>query len=118
MKIAKAIVSILAILTYLYYQWILVNTGVKPNELFLVGTKLSICAFAFLSIKREDPVFIIALQLMCSSFFFAVAFIYVKRWVMEGNGSTNYYTALCFCVIFTASIPFVQNYSMHIYCLL
>jgi len=101
MKLAKAIVSIVAVLTFLYYQYIIVTTGEKANELFLIGSGLSISAFAFLSIKWNDPIIITSLQLMCSTFFVAVIFIYIRRWVVEGNPSTNYYTALCFCVVFT-----------------
>jgi hypothetical protein len=118
MKLAKAISSILAVSTFVYYQHVFVTTGVKPNELFLVGSGLSIAAFAFLSINWKDHISIISLQLLCSSFFLAVTFIYIRRWIVEGNGSTNYYTALSFCVIFTfiyLVYPFVWKYVKQLY---
>lgn len=118
MKVAKVIISILAVSTFLCYQYIYVSTGVKPNELFFVGSSLSISAFAFLAVKWEDPILVTSFQVLCSSFFLAVTFIYIRRWVMEGNGTTNYYTALCFCAILTfiyLIYPFVWKYVKQLY---
>jgi hypothetical protein len=101
MKSLKAISSILAISAFMYYQYVYVNTGVLPDEVFFIGSALSISAFAFLSIKWTDGIFITSLQLLTSSFFAVVVFIYVYRWVLNGDGTTNYYTAACWSALFT-----------------
>jgi len=101
MKILKAISSILAISAFMYYQYAYMNTGVLPDELFFIGSALSISAFALLSIKWTDGIFVTSLQLLASSFFSVVVFIYVYRWVLFGDGSTNYYTAACWSAILT-----------------
>jgi hypothetical protein len=38
---------------------------------------------------------------LCGSFFTATVFIYVYRWVIFGDGSTNYYTAICISTVLT-----------------
>lgn len=113
-KTLKVISSILVVFTFMYYQYVYVTTGIKPNELFFIGSGLSITAFAFLSIKWSDPIFVTSFQLLCSCFFLVVTFIYTRRWVMAGDGSTNYYTALCFAGGFTF-LYIILYYLYHAY---
>ena len=101
MKALKLIASILAVFTFVYYQYVYVNTGVKLNELYFICSGLSVSAFSFMSIKWKDPVFVTSVQLLCSSFFLVVVFMYVYRWVIVGDGSTNYYTAACISAVLT-----------------
>ncbi len=100
-KAIKAITALLGISAFMYYQYEYLRTGMKPNELFFIASSLCIASFAFLSIEKDDPVFIRSLIVLCSTFFLMVIVIYFKRWVIEQNGSTNYYTALCISAIFT-----------------
>ncbi len=58
-------------------------------------------AFAFLSIEKTDPIFIRSLIILFGVFFIMIDFIYIKRWVIEGDGSSNYYIALCYSAAFT-----------------
>jgi hypothetical protein len=103
MKYLRVIAVFIGISAYVYYQWEYLKTGLKPNEFYFTFSSICISMFSALSISKEDPLFIRSLQVLCSIFFFMIAFIYVKRWVIEGHPSTNYYNGL----IISAAITFL-----------
>lgn len=81
--------------TYMFYQYEFMMSQVRHDELYFIVTSICIAVFAFLSIEKTDPVFVRSLIILFSVFFVMVDLIYVKRWVIEGDGSSNYYIALC-----------------------
>ena len=87
--------SLFAIAAFIYYQYIYVTTGIKPNEIYFLSGTISIAALFFLVIRKEHSVFIKLFPIMAGTFFLSVSYLYIRRWIMEGSPSTNYYTALC-----------------------
>lgn len=86
---------------YTFYQYEYMTSNVRHDELFFIVTSICIAVLAFLSIEKTDPVFISCLLILFGVFFIMVDFIYIKRWVIEGDGSSNYYMALCHSAGFT-----------------
>lgn len=101
MKVLRVILGVLAIFAFLYYQYEYVRTGNKPNEIFFIASCISISGYSLFSLRQYDSVFVSSITILCSSFFGAVIGIYMWRWVLLGDGSTNYYTAICISAVFT-----------------
>lgn len=107
MRIAKAIAAIVSVCAFLYYQHALMNGNVildeydLYDEFYFITISLSISAFAFLSIHKDDGALIKSLLVLCSTFFAAIVIVYGYRWVLFGDGSANYYTAVCISAVLT-----------------
>lgn len=97
----KPTVAILSILSLVAYQYVRANKGVELNELYFVIMSLSIAAYSFSSITKKDTLFASSMNILSGSFFISTVIIYLKRWVICGDGSTNYYTAICIATILT-----------------
>ena len=118
MKIIKCIAAILGISIFIIYQWEYLRTGMKPNELYFTGSSVLISVLALLSIDKDDNRFVRSLLVLLSTFLLMVVLIYFKRWIIERDGSTNYYTALCFSAIFTflyLIAPFIWKFLKQLY---
>ena len=118
MKAVKYISAIVGIPIFIFYQWEYLRTGMKPNEFYFIGSSVLIAVLYFLIIAKDDPTFIRSLLILSSTFFLMVTYIYIRRWVMEGDGSTNYYTALCWSAILTFIYlisPFVWRFIKRLY---
>lgn len=87
--------------TYTFYQYEYMMSKIRHDELYFIVTSICMAAFAFLSIEKTDPIFIRSLIILFGVFFIMIDFIYIKRWVIEGDGSSNYYIALCYSAAFT-----------------
>lgn len=101
MKHIKAIAAIVSVSSFLIYQYMLVTKKVDISELYFISLSLSVAAFAFLSLRKGDTIFDNSLVVLCGTFFCVIVIIYVYRWVLFGDGSTNYYTAACISAILT-----------------
>lgn len=97
----RSIVAILSMASLMVYQYFMVKRGINLSELYFISISLSISAFCFLSMKKGDNIFVSSLSVLCGSFFIGVVVIYLLRWVMLGDGSTNYYTAIMVSTILT-----------------
>lgn len=87
--------SLFSIGAFIYYQYIYVSTGIKPNEIYFLAGTISLAAFSFLNIRKDHGVFIKLFPVMAGTLFLSVSYLYLSRWIIEGSPSTNYYTALC-----------------------
>ncbi len=92
---------LLGLATYTFYQYEYVMSNVRHDELYFIVTSICMAVFAYLSMEKNDPIFTRCLIILFSIFFIIVDVIYIRRWVFEGDGSTNYYIALCYSAIFT-----------------
>ena len=87
--------------TYTFYQYEYMTSKVRHDELYFIVTSICMAVFAFLSIEKTDPVFVRCTLVLWGVFFIMVDIIYIKRWILEGDGSSNYYISLCHSAIFT-----------------
>jgi hypothetical protein len=101
MKILKAITAILSILAFMTYQYVLVEKGKDISELYFVALSVTTAVFAFFSIRENDSFFVSSIVVLCASFFVAMSLIYIWRWIILGDGSTNFYTAVCISAVLT-----------------
>ena len=90
----KAIAAIISVGSFVFYQYMTAYKGMDMSELYFIASALSIAAFAIISIKKTDPIIVISLIVLCASFFTITVFIYIYRWIIFGDGSTWYFTAL------------------------
>jgi Kef-type K+ transport system membrane component KefB len=107
----KTIAVILAVGSFVLYQYMITFKNVDLSELYFISSALSISAFSLLSLKKSDPVIVKSLVLLCASFFAVAVWVYVYRWVIFGDGSTYYFTALSV----SAVISFIYTIGYYIY---
>lgn len=105
----RAIAAILSIISFIAYQFWRISYGYDLSELYFIALSLTTSAFCFLSLRKKDNIFVNSLVILCGSFFGATVIIYVYRWVIFGDGSNNYYTALCFSAIATLIFTIIDT---------
>lgn len=109
----KLIASILSISAFLSYQYALVTCGVDLSELYFVAMGLSISVFCFMSIRKDDKGSTSSFMVLCGTFHIITVLVYLYRWVLLGDGSTNYYTAFCLSVIITIIYILIDTFYGH-----
>jgi hypothetical protein len=107
----KSIAAILAVGAFVLYQYMISFKGIDLSELYFIASALSISAFAFISIKKSDPIIVRSLVILCASFFGVAVWVYIYRWVIFGDGSTYYFTALSV----SAVVSFIYTIINYVY---
>jgi hypothetical protein len=97
----KAIAAILAVGSFVFYQYMVSFKGIDMSEWYFIASALSIAAFALISIRKSDPIIVNSFIILCASFFITAVGIYINRWIIWGDGSTYYFTALSISAIIT-----------------
>ena len=100
-KIGIIAASIISVMAFVYYQFIYLKTEIKPNEIYFISVNISLAAFSFLNIRKNHSVFTKLFPIMAGTFFLTVTYLYIKRWILEGHPSTNYYTSLSISAVVT-----------------
>lgn len=109
-KIGIIAASLISVFGLVYYQFTYLKTGIKPNEIYFLAGSISIAVFSFLNIKKNHNEFINMFPIMAGTFFLTVTYLYVRRWIIEGQPSTNYYTALSISAVVT--ILYIISYGI------
>lgn len=107
----KAVSAILAVSSFVFYQYMISFKGIDMSEFYFIASALSISIFAATSIKKSDSILVVSMIVLCISFFVTAVVIYIYRWVLFGDGSTYYFTALSI----SAVISFIYTLGHSIY---
>lgn len=92
-----AIVAIGSMISYQYFNL----KGISLDAMWFVANSFAIAVFAITSMRKSDKTFVSSISVLVTAFYSAIAIMYVSRWVMLGDGSTNYYTAICISAVLT-----------------
>jgi hypothetical protein len=101
MKIIKSIAALFAISALLAYHHFSHVKGIELNELWFIVMSGTTAIFGFISMSKKDSVFVSSLVLLCSLFYTFIPMIFIYRWCIQGEGSTNYYIAIYISAVLT-----------------
>lgn len=105
----KVILPIIVVAGYVAYHWMYINNIKMADELYFITSTIGLFLFPFLCIRRKDLFIVKPLLIATGMFFASVLYLYLKRWVFEGEPSTNYYTAATASVVITFSYLIVYG---------
>lgn len=101
-----AITSIVVFVAYQLTQW---HGGRYINEIYFMLTTSTISVSMKLLSYNVEGIIKRGIVLLSSSFYASILIIYVWRWVINGEPSTNYIKALCFIGLPLAIIQLIYD---------